>query len=41
MMKFDPWIVPIAARKLSADAISEGEKQLLLNEIRLGLEKRK
>ena len=37
----DPWIVPIAARKLSADAISEEEKQLLLNEIRLRLENRK
>lgn len=30
----EPWIVPIAARKLSADAISEKEKQLLVNEIR-------
>lgn len=34
----DPWIVPIAARKLTADAISDKEKQLLLNEIRLRLE---
>lgn len=33
----DPWIAPIAARKLSADAISEEEKQLLTNEIRLRL----
>jgi|SRR5690625_5058926 len=30
----DFWIVPIAARKLSADAISEEEKQLLIQEIR-------
>jgi len=33
----DPWIATIAARKLSADAISEEEKQLLTNEIRLRL----
>lgn len=30
----DPWILPIAAQRLNADAISEGEKQLLLTEIR-------
>ncbi|SOC42571.1 aminoglycoside phosphotransferase family protein [Ureibacillus acetophenoni] len=30
----DPWILPIAVRKLYADAISEEEKQLLVNEIR-------
>lgn len=30
----DPWIVPVAARKLTADGISEEEKQLLLKEIR-------
>lgn len=29
-----PWIVPIAARKLSADAISEDEKKLLVEMIR-------
>ncbi|WP_231495811.1 phosphotransferase [Paucisalibacillus sp. EB02] len=33
----EPWIIPIAARKLSADAISNKEKQLLVNEIRIGL----
>lgn len=37
----DPWITPIAARKLSADGINQEEKQLLLKEIRLrlGMEK--
>ncbi|RCW50315.1 aminoglycoside phosphotransferase family protein [Paenibacillus prosopidis] len=30
----EPWIAPIAARKLIADAISEEEKILLVNEIR-------
>jgi uncharacterized protein (TIGR02172 family) len=35
----EPWIVPIAARKLSADAISEDEKQLLVKEIRLRFER--
>jgi len=30
----DPWIAPIAARKLYADAISEEEKQRLVDEIR-------
>ncbi|SES62884.1 TIGR02172 family protein [Oceanobacillus limi] len=30
----DPWIVPIAARKLSSDGIGEEEKQVLLNEIK-------
>lgn len=32
------WIIPIAARKLSTDGITEKEKQLLVSEIRLGLE---
>ena len=30
----EPWIVPVAARKLCTDAISEREKQLLVAEIR-------
>lgn len=30
----EPWIAPVAARKLSADATSEAEKALLLDEIR-------
>ncbi len=30
----EPWIVPIAARKLCTDAISEREKQILVAEIR-------
>lgn len=30
----EPWIAPIAARKLSADGISESEKKLLVNEIK-------
>lgn len=30
----EPWIAPIAARKLSADGISEEEKNLLVKEIR-------
>jgi uncharacterized protein (TIGR02172 family) len=34
----DPWIVPIAARKLSADAITEEEKELLVKEIRIRLQ---
>lgn len=33
----DPWITPIAARKLASDGISQEEKQLLLQEIRLRL----
>lgn len=37
----DPWIVPIAARKLSADGISDEEKRLLVNEIRSRLEMNK
>ena len=37
----DFWIAPIAARKLSADAISEEEKQLLIKEIRSRLEMKK
>lgn len=32
-----PWIVPVAARKLSADAISEEEKTLLVQAIRRNL----
>ncbi|NKI21566.1 phosphotransferase [Paenibacillus dendritiformis] len=32
-----PWLVPVAARKLSADAISEEEKSLLVQEIRRSL----
>ncbi|MCK0471055.1 phosphotransferase [Halalkalibacter sp. APA_J-10(15)] len=32
--EIEPWIVPIAARKLSGDGIIEEEKQLLLKEIR-------
>lgn len=32
-----PWIIPIAARKLTADAISDEEKQLLVKEIRKNL----
>lgn len=35
--EIEPWIALIAARKLSADAISEEEKQLLLKEIRIRL----
>jgi serine/threonine protein kinase len=35
--EIDAWITPIAARKLSADAISEDEKNLLVNEIRIRL----
>ncbi|MGI8386196.1 phosphotransferase [Robertmurraya sp. P23] len=31
----DPWIVPVATRKLTADGICEEEKQLLLKEIKL------
>lgn len=34
-----PWLVPVAARKLSADAISEEEKSLLVQEIRRSLKK--
>lgn len=30
----EPWIAPVAARKLIADAISDAEKTLLVNEIR-------
>ncbi|MFC3749017.1 phosphotransferase family protein [Paenibacillus sp. GCM10012306] len=33
----EPWIIPVAARKLSADGISEKEKNLLVNEIKKGL----
>lgn len=35
--EIDPWIIPIASRKLSADGITNEEKQLLLKEIRLRL----
>ncbi|MBP2248416.1 hypothetical protein J2Z28_005099 [Paenibacillus xylanexedens] len=30
----EPWIAPVAARKLIADAISEAEKTMLVDEIR-------
>ncbi|MBB3155086.1 hypothetical protein FHS16_005193 [Paenibacillus endophyticus] len=33
----EPWIALIAARKLSADGISESEKKLLVNEIKRSL----
>lgn len=33
----EPWLLPVAARKLSADGIMEEEKMLLLQEIRKGL----
>lgn len=33
----EPWFVPIATRKLTADAISDEEKKLLVKEIRQGL----
>lgn len=33
-VEVEPWMAPIAARKLAADAISEREKTLLLEEIR-------
>lgn len=41
--EIEPWIIPIAARKLTApaDAISDEEKQLLVKEIRNRLEKLK
>jgi len=32
-----PWILPVAARKLNADGITEEEKMLLVQEIRKGL----
>ena len=35
----DAWITPIAARRLSADAISEDEKVLMVREIRERLQK--
>src|SRR5690625_1037640 len=38
--EIEPWIMPIAARKLTADAISDAEKQLLVNEIRKKLVKK-
>lgn len=34
----DPWIVPIAARKLSSNGIGEDEKNILLKEIRYRLD---
>lgn len=37
----DSWIIPMAARRLSAEIISKTEKQLLVNEIRKRLEKYK
>ncbi|WP_228550172.1 aminoglycoside phosphotransferase family protein [Salinibacillus xinjiangensis] len=37
----DPWIIPIAARKLSSDGIVEDEKQILRNEIKRKLRMRK
>lgn len=36
--EIDPWITPIAARKLAADGIGEAEKSLLIAEIRRRLE---
>ncbi|MGF7036209.1 aminoglycoside phosphotransferase (APT) family kinase protein [Paenibacillus mucilaginosus] len=33
----DPWLLPMAARKLTADAIPDEEKGLLLHEIRVRL----
>lgn len=39
--EIDPWILPIAAHKLYADAISEEEKLLLVNEIRERLHRNK
>ncbi|AFC31001.1 aminoglycoside phosphotransferase [Paenibacillus mucilaginosus 3016] len=33
----DPWLLPMAARKLTADAISDEEKGLLVHEIRVRL----
>ncbi|MEK4276911.1 hypothetical protein CXK86_05640 [Paenibacillus sp. BGI2013] len=30
----EPWIAPVAARKLIADAVSEAEKTMLVDEIR-------
>ncbi|WP_138754550.1 aminoglycoside phosphotransferase family protein [Paenibacillus sinopodophylli] len=37
--EIDAWIAPVAARKLSADGISEAEKSILINEIRARLSK--
>ncbi|MFS0673705.1 hypothetical protein [Ornithinibacillus sp. 179-J 7C1 HS] len=31
------WIIPVTARKLSSDSIDEDKKQLLLNEIKMGI----
>jgi thiamine kinase-like enzyme len=39
--QIEQWITPIAARKLSADAVSEGEKDLLVIEIRRRLREQK
>ncbi|XEC97325.1 hypothetical protein AB6A23_12670 [Paenibacillus tarimensis] len=36
-----PWITPIAARKLAADAISKEEKDKLVQEIRRTLKEKK
>lgn len=37
--EIEPWMIPIAARKLTADAICKEEKQLLVKEIRKKLAK--
>lgn len=37
--EIDAWILPVAARKLSADGITEDEKKILVNEIRRRLKK--
>jgi len=34
----DPWMAPIAARKLAADAISDAEKDALVAEVRRRLQ---
>ncbi|HZG75266.1 MAG TPA: aminoglycoside phosphotransferase family protein [Paenibacillus sp.] len=36
--EIEPWVVPVAARKLSADAFSDTEKALLVTEIRKRLQ---
>jgi len=36
--EIEPWMAPIAARKLAADAISEGEKDALVAEVRRRLQ---
>jgi hypothetical protein len=37
--EIEPWIIPIASRKLTVDAISDEEKQILVKEIRKKPEK--